>query len=88
MRRSWIRVGGWLAVIIIVAIVAGFFIDEPLRVYLEREMNHRVQGYQFQIDKLHFHPIGVSLDLENLTVRQRSHPEPPVAAISRWHASL
>jgi hypothetical protein len=68
--------------------LAGHFIDEPLRAYMEHELNNRVQGYSFRIEKLNFHPIGFSLDLKDVTVRQNSAPDPPVATIPRWNASL
>jgi hypothetical protein len=33
-------------------------------------MNARLKGYTIRIEKLDFHPIGLSLDLENLSIYQ------------------
>ena len=68
--------------------LAALFIDEPLRAYAERELNRRVDGYTFHIGALDFHPIGLSLDLERITVVQNEHPEPPIAQLAKWHASI
>ena len=70
---------------------AGFallFLDEPFRAYAERELNSRLSAYTFRIGRLDFHPIGLSLDLEDITVLQNAHPHPPLAQIAQWHASI
>src|SRR5581483_8201383 len=91
-RRSWLRAVAWigagLATLLLVLVIAAFFIDEPLRAYLERELNQAVTGYTFRIEKLDFHPFGLGLDLEGVTVTQDSQPSPPVAKLDRWSASL
>lgn len=74
--------------ILLLLMVTLAFIDEPLRAYAERQLNSRVQGYTFSIGKLDFHPIGLSLDLEDVRVIQTEHAEPPVAHLKRWHASI
>lgn len=91
-RWSWRRLFAWLgaglASLVAILIVAAFFIDEPLRAYMERELNRTVTGYTFRIDKLDFHPQTLSLDLEGVTLIQNSQPDPPVARLDRWSASL
>jgi hypothetical protein len=72
-------------------LLAGFallFLDEPFRAYAERELNSRLPAYTFRIGRLDFHPIGLSLDLEDITVLQNAHPHPPLAQIAQWHASI
>jgi hypothetical protein len=91
MRRlsriaKWAGVG--VAVIIVLLMVASFAVDEPLRAYLERQLNSKVDGYSFRLEKLDFHPFGFSVDLINLYVIQNSDPDPPVAKIEKWHAAL
>ena len=80
-----IRIAAWVVGIIflllIIAIVAGFFIDEPLRRRMEARLNSTLQGYTVTIGRLDFHPIGLSLDLEDMTIVQNDNPEPPVAHI-------
>jgi hypothetical protein len=86
------RIFWWLlaipVVILLLLIVTLAFIDEPLRAYAERQLNSRVAGYTFSIGKLDFHPIGLSLDLEDVRVLQTDHPDPPVAHLKTWHASI
>jgi hypothetical protein len=86
------RLGWWvLGIPVVLLVILGpalAFIDEPLRPYAERELNRRVEGYTFRIRALDFHPIALSLDLENVTVVQTDHPDPPVAQLTKWHASI
>ena len=87
-----IRIAAWAAGIIIlvlvIAIVAAFFIDEPLRRRMEARLNSTLQGYTVTIGRLDFHPIGLSLDLEDATIVQNDNPEPPVAHIPVLSASV
>lgn len=91
-RPRWRRVLAWgglgLLALLALLIIAGFFIDEPLRAYMEAELNKTVKGYTFRIGKLDFHPAALSLDLEDVTVTQDKQPDPPVASLKRWSASM
>jgi Domain of Unknown Function (DUF748) len=87
-RRLWIFVGLPLAIILSIAYVMAFLIDEPLRRYTEAKMNRALKGYTVQIKKLDFHPHGFSLDLKGLTLVQDAHPDPAVADIPYLHASV
>jgi len=64
------------AAVLIVVIVAyvRIFIDEPLRRTVERNVNQRLKGYTASIAALHFHPLSLSLDLEDTTIVQDAHP--------------
>jgi len=80
-----------IGVVIVLCVVLGLmlaFIDEPLRRYAERAFNRHVEGYTLAIGTLHFHLIGLSVDFENVRLVQNEHPDPPVAAVQRWHASI
>jgi len=87
-----IRIAAWAAGIIclllVIAIVAGFFIDEPLRRRTEARLNSTLQGYTVTIGRLDFHPVGLSLDLEDVTIVQNDNPEPAVAHIPVLSASV
>jgi hypothetical protein len=87
-RRLWRWVLGVPLAFLLVIGLALAFIDEPLRAYAERELNRQVESYTFRIGSLDFHPIGLSIDLENVTVTQNDHPDPPIAQITKWHASI
>lgn len=63
-------------------------LDEPLRIYAEGRFNRHVNGYTLAIGKLDFHPIGLSVDFENVRLTQNEHSEIPVAELPRWHASI
>src|SRR4029434_9418493 len=85
-RRLIIWGGGILAVILIVIFVLAYLLDEPLRRRVEREMNAQLKGYTIRIEKLDFHPIGLSLDLEKLWIYQTPHSD--LAYIPNLHASV
>src|SRR3982751_4531018 len=87
-RRLWRWLLGIPLVLLLLIGVAIAFIDEPLRGYAERELNRRVDGYTFRIGALHFHPIGLSLDLEDVTVAQKEHSDPPIAQLKKWPTSI
>jgi hypothetical protein len=87
-RRLLVWLGGILAFIIVIIFVLAYLIDEPLRRKVERDMNARLKGYTVRLQKLDFHPIGLSLDLKDLWIYQTAHPDPPVAYIPKLHASV
>jgi hypothetical protein len=87
------RIAAWAlltAVVLIgVAVVfVRFFVDEPLRQTMERNINRQLQGYTVHIRALKFHPLGGSLDLIDATISQDAHPDPPVAHLPLLHASV
>jgi hypothetical protein len=85
-RSRWIL--GGLAILVALVVIASFFVDEPLRRYVEGQMNQHLKGYTAHIDRLSFHPIGASLTLRNLVMIQDAHPDPPVLLIERLEASV
>jgi uncharacterized protein DUF748 len=87
MRKAlWWSVGILGVLALVIGLVLAF-IDEPLRRYAERQLN-QVEGYTFRIGMLDLHPIGFSVDLEKVTMFQTEHPDPPIAEIPKWHASI
>jgi Domain of Unknown Function (DUF748) len=87
-RRGWWWALGGVAFVVALAYAAAFMLDEPMRRSMERRLNASLKGYEVTLGRLDFHPFGFSLDLENLTIRQQSNPEPPVAHIPRLSASV
>ena len=88
MKRALVWLAAVFGLLVVLAIVAAFFIDEPLRRRTEAKINASLKGYTVRIGKLDFHPIGFSLDLENLVITQDANPEPPVAEIPNLTASV
>jgi hypothetical protein len=86
------RLSVWLVavplVLFLLVMIVVSFLDEPLRVYAEGVFNRRLPAYTVHIGALDLHPLGLSLDLEDIIVRQKEHPDPPIAAISKMHGSL
>jgi hypothetical protein len=86
--RAAIWVAAALAFLVIAAVIAAFFIDEPLRRQTEARINAALKGYTVRIGRLDFHPIGFSLDLEDSVITQNDNPDPPVARIPNLTASV
>ena len=63
-------------------------LDEPLRKKIEADINNSLKGYTVRIERLDFHPFGLSLDLEDCTIYQSAHPDPPIAHIPNLSESV
>ena len=87
-RRRRLCIVGALAVLMAGVALVSFSLDEPVRRYMEREMNRRLTGYTVTVHALHVHPWMVSLELLDSTISQDANPDPPVARIRSLTASL
>ena len=85
---------GIIVILLIVPFVASYFLDAPLRRYMETKMNEKLKGYSVRLPKAHYQLIGFSMTLTGLTVSQKAYPDPPIAyfpvleADINWHAIL
>ncbi|MBU5635436.1 DUF748 domain-containing protein [Geomonas sp. Red69] len=79
---------GIMVSLVLIAFIASFFIDEPLRRTTEKKMNQSLKGYKVRLPRLHFSLIGLSVTLKGLTITQEAHPEPPVAEFPYLRASV
>ena len=85
----WLKWTGIIVGLLLVLIViASMYMDEPVRAYVETQVNRQLKGYRLHIGRLDLHPLTLSLDLENVTFIQSRHPEPPMASVPKWHASV
>jgi Domain of Unknown Function (DUF748) len=87
-RKSFLWIAGLVLLILILTIVAAFLLDEPLRRKMEADINNRLKGYTVRIGRLDFHPVGLSLDLEDSAIYQSAHPDPPIARVPNLSASI
>ena len=87
-KKSFLWTGGSVLLILLLVFIAAFLIDEPLRRKMETDINSGLKGYAVRIERLDFHPIGLSLDLEEVTIYQTAHPEPPVVHLPNLSASI
>ncbi len=74
--------------LILLVIIASFFVDEPMRRQMEKRMNDSLQGYTARIRDLDFNLFGFSVTLQDVSIVQDAHPNPPVALIPRLRASV
>ncbi len=89
MSRFWKWVLGIVGFLVLLIIVLSYFIqNDALRRHAERQMNRHLTDYTVRVGKAYFHPIGLSLDLDDLVLIQNEIPDPPVASIKRLHASV
>src|SRR5678815_4748886 len=86
--RRWWWALGTVGVIVALAYVVAYGLDEPMRRSMESRVNAALKGYHVSIRHLDFHPFGFSLDLEDVVVRQDQVPDPAVAAIPKLSASV
>jgi len=80
-HRGWLIAGVILSVLILAAVMLASMAAEPVRRYIEGEANAALPGYHVTIRALDLHPLTLSVDLQDVVIRQDIHPEPPVLSI-------
>ena len=88
MGRWWSWLVGAVGLLLVAAVIGSFFIEEPLRQYVERQMNARLQGYTVHIGALDIHPFSCSVDLKEVVIGQDAHPDPPIVHVPELSASV
>lgn len=88
LSKPLLWIVGVIAALIVILVIASFFIDEPLRRMTEKKMNQSLKGYSVRLPKMHLSIFGLSVTLKGLTVRQQEHPDPPVATFPYLKASV
>jgi len=97
MRRAHRRalwIAGSVALLVVAAWVAVRFLDEPVRRYMEAEVNRRLTGYTVSVPGLRLHPLATAIEMREATLVQNDNPDPPVLHIRRlvtridWRALL
>jgi hypothetical protein len=85
-RGLWIA--AWIALLPVAATFAVRFLDEPVRRYMEAEVNRRLTGYTVSIPRLHLHLLSTSIELREATLAQNDNPDPPVLHVRRLVTSI
>ncbi|MDQ5856979.1 MAG: hypothetical protein M3542_01700, partial [Acidobacteriota bacterium] len=88
VSRRTLQVLAVIVALILLVIIASFFVDEPLRRHMEKRMNEKLTGYTAGIGDLDFNLFALSITLRDLSIAQDAHPSPPVALIPRLRASV
>ncbi|HEX8043013.1 DUF748 domain-containing protein [Candidatus Deferrimicrobium sp.] len=89
MSRFWKWVLGIVVFLALLIIVLSYLIpNDALRRHAERQMNRHLTDYTVRVGRAYFHPVGLSLDLDDLVLIQNGIPDPPIANIKRLHASV
>ena len=88
MRKSFLWIAGCIGFVLILVFALAYLIDEPLRRRMESDLNNRLKGYTVRIGRADFHPIGLSIDLEEAVISQNEHPDPPILEIPNLSASV
>ena len=86
--RPLAKVGIVLAGLLVLLAAIGFVPNEPIRRSIESRMNASLKGYSARLGKARLQPLGLSLTLTDLVIRQTAHPEPAILAVPRLHASV
>ena len=81
--RWWVIAAVVLGVLVLTVVIVALMADEPLRRYAEGQANLALPGYHVSIGGLSLHPFTLSVDLQEIVVRQDIHPDPPVLSIAR-----
>jgi len=91
LEYSMTRFFKWLAltalVILLLAMGGLIVVNRQLPALIERQLNEQVEGYRFTVGQATFSP-SLSLEIQQLTMIQTDHPDPPVAVIPRWVLSI
>jgi hypothetical protein len=98
LETSWVKklrnskglgwVVGISTALALVLFIVSFFLDEPLRRNMEKNINRDLKGYTVRLPKLHLQLLDLSLTLKEVTVLQEAHPDPPVVYFPVLRASI
>jgi hypothetical protein len=87
-RRRWIWLLGGLLALVGLGYGVARFADEPLRRYMEAEVNRRLTGYTVHLPTLRVRPWSASIELRDASIVQQANPDPPVAHVGRLRTRL
>ncbi len=80
-HRGWVTAGAIVGLGVITLLVASSLLGGPAKRYLETEARNRLPEYDITIGALKFQPFRLGVGLQDVVIRLRSHPEPPLSQI-------
>lgn len=87
MTRFITSVALTAVVLILLAFAGLLLLNQKLPAFIEGELNAHVRGYQFRVGQASLSPT-LALAIQQLTMIQTEHPDPPVAEIPLWRLSI
>lgn len=86
--RRWIIAAAIVAGLIVAVFIATSLISEPVKRYAEREAKERLPNFEIAIGKLRLQPFRLGIGLQDVVVRLRANPDPPLAEITKINARV
>src|SRR5688500_311317 len=86
-KTLWVLLG-LIAIFVVTALIGAWLLEDRLRAYVEEEANRRATDYVIQIKGLTLHPLRLSVDLHDVLVAHKRHPDPPIVAVQRVTAGV
>jgi hypothetical protein len=88
-NRFWKWVLGIVGLLFLLLTALSYLINiDALRNYAERRVNRQLKDYTVRVGKAYFHPLALSLDLDEIVLIRNEYPDPPIADIKRLNASV
>lgn len=88
MGKILLSIIGIVVILLLIVVVTAVLLEDRLRAYAEQEVNSRVTDYEVRIGKLALHPLALSVDLSDVTVRQKRQPDPPLLLLAEAKTGL
>src|SRR5262245_12995556 len=87
-HRLGLRIAGLGALLLVATYIGARSLDEPVRRYMEAEVNRRLTGYTVSIPGLRLHLLAAAIEMREATLVQNDNPDPAVLHIRRLVTSL
>jgi hypothetical protein len=91
-KRLFFRIGvtiiAAVVAIVLLMLLGVTIFQEQLRGYVERELNERLGRYEVQIGTLAIRPLALAVDMADVVLHPKDHPDRPVVAMPRARAEL
>lgn len=87
-RRRWIIGGTVIGLLIIAVLIGASLLSEPVKHYVERQASERLPDFAITIGTLRLQPFRLAVGLQDVVVRLRAQPDPPLAEVPELKAKV